>query len=143
MGALKALASLNFSVQEEFLLSLVRKEAKVEQLFESQSIRSHKYFHSLGGLLIFALEDELAEVRRTAILIIRKLAAQNAAFSQEVRDILCYMLNDEADEVRIEAINAIKAIYRTLVLKVDLHNYIFSDKNWTSSSSTCARRTSS
>jgi hypothetical protein len=50
------------------------------------------------------------------------------SFREEVRDILCYMLNDEKDEVRMEAIRAIKSAYRVFILKVIISYVIISNK---------------
>lgn len=46
----------------------------------------------------------------------------NQAIRKECRDMLFYMLNDESDDVRILAINALKSIYDPFPINVPILN---------------------
>ncbi|KRX08173.1 Armadillo-type fold [Pseudocohnilembus persalinus] len=137
----RQIRSLNFQVRlsacqtlidfplfnEDIILSIIQKE----QLGEGKGGRKREEIKSsdieiftdkiednfITGTIIHILEDEFHDIRISGIKIIENFAVQSEIFRKESRDILIHLFNDENDKVRIQSLQSIKSIFKSIQMK--------------------------
>ncbi|XP_046891780.1 integrator complex subunit 4 isoform X2 [Hypomesus transpacificus] len=71
------------------------------------------------GAFVHGLEDEMYEVRISAVEALCALAQSSAGFAEKCLDFLVDMFNDEIEEVRLQSIHVLRQISTNITLRED------------------------
>ncbi|ESN98447.1 hypothetical protein HELRODRAFT_101627 [Helobdella robusta] len=69
------------------------------------------------GAFVHGLEDEIAAVRNASIVSMGDLSCRHVDFSHMCHDFIVDMFNDEIDSVRLNAINSLAKMSRSIVMR--------------------------